>query len=53
MKFPPQAGEVEGQMTSRTIAYLERKLKEDNSMLIKRKLIEGMYVNVSQVLYAW
>jgi hypothetical protein len=40
-------------MTSRTRAYLEGKPKEDNSMLLKRKLTEGMEIRVPQVLYAW
>src|SRR5271165_6612843 len=40
-------------MTSRTTAYLARKLKEDNSMLIKRSVTEDMYDTALQVLYAW
>jgi hypothetical protein len=40
-------------MTSRTMPYLAGKPKEDNSMVVKRKLVEGMYANVPQVLYAW
>ena len=38
--------------TSRMIAYFMGKPGEDNSMLIKRKMVEDMYVIVPQVLYA-
>jgi len=42
MKFLLEAGEVERKATSRTRAYSEGKPKQDNSMLLKRRLIEGM-----------
>jgi hypothetical protein len=40
-------------MTSRTTTYLAAKAKGDRSMLMKRKLAEGMYASVPQVLYVW
>ena len=40
-------------MTSRTMAYLAGKPKEDKSLPIKRELVEGMYINVPQALCAW
>lgn len=40
-------------MTSRTTTYLAAKAKGDRSMLRKRKLAEGMYAPVPQVLYVW
>ena len=38
-------------MTSRMTTYLAAKAKGNRSMLIKRKLAEGMYASVLQVLY--
>ena len=40
-------------MTSRITTYLAAKTKGDRSMLIKRKLVEGVYTSVPQVLYVW
>jgi hypothetical protein len=40
-------------MTFRITTNLAAKAKGDRSMLIKRKLAEGMYAPVPQILYVW
>src|SRR5438874_1822375 len=50
---PRETRERERARTSRTRAYLARKLKGDCSMLVKRKTREDMYLAVLQVLCAW